>query len=382
MSLDGEPLEGNPLYRSTLPGARNYVWALGLRNPFGMEATGDRLFVADNGLAVDRFLEVRAGENYLWNGNDWSIGVKSSFVLSPSYGVVHLALYPKGSSLFPEKFRDRFYLALSGAAGKGKPSGILAIPYDFQQRQMAEVPHLLLRYGGTGGNRALTGVDFGPNGLYFVVIEPDATGRTAVFKITYAPNEPHPYGLSSTSDANAVMRAKGCLGCHVVDGTRFGGTVGPSLKSDALVRRLQDRLFSEDYRRSVEQINALNKEPWASYREARLEVLDADGDERILRWITYRILEPRFDQETSLMPRLNVSRSEAELIARRLVAGGTRSPLIERTLGKLFPSKRNFGRRHLAIYLAVGLLGGMFGTISFSWFLTRIRTRHSNRPSR
>jgi len=376
MNLDGEPLEDNPLYESAEPGARNYVWAIGLRNPFGMEATEDRLFVADNGLAVDRFLEVRAGENYLWNGgDDWSIGVKASFVLSPSHGVVHLALYPKGSSLFPAAFRDRFYLALSGAVGQGKPSGILAIPYDLQRRVMAEVPHLLLRYRGNRDNRALTGVDFGPDGLYFVVIEPDAKGRTAVFKISYAPDKAHPYSLARTSDAKAVMRSKGCLGCHVVDGVEFGGTIGPSLQRDSLIPRLQDLLFSADYRKNVEQIDALDTDPWASYREARLDVLNADGDERIRRWVTYRILEPRFDRETSLMPRLNVTRSEAQLIARHLIRD-TRNQSVERILGKIFPARSALRRRHLAIYLAAGILFGAIGAISFAWFLTHMRGRN------
>ena len=66
MTLDGKPVSTNPFYLDEDIGkARNFVWAMGLRNPFGLKLVGDRMFVTDNGISIDRFLEVRKGANYL-----------------------------------------------------------------------------------------------------------------------------------------------------------------------------------------------------------------------------------------------------------------------------------------------------------------------------
>jgi len=54
MTLDGKPDPGNPF--STGAGRAPFVFSLGLRNPFGLAFAGDRLFAAENGVELDRFL--------------------------------------------------------------------------------------------------------------------------------------------------------------------------------------------------------------------------------------------------------------------------------------------------------------------------------------
>ncbi|MCH8346859.1 MAG: PQQ-dependent sugar dehydrogenase [Chloroflexi bacterium] len=67
-TLDGKPVSDNPFYENDdVSRAANFVWAYGLRNPFGLKMVDDRVFVADNGPDVDRFLEVEEGNNYLWD---------------------------------------------------------------------------------------------------------------------------------------------------------------------------------------------------------------------------------------------------------------------------------------------------------------------------
>ncbi|MCH8943606.1 MAG: SsrA-binding protein [Proteobacteria bacterium] len=78
MTLDGDPILTNPFYEDDdTTNAADYVWASGFRNPFGLKILEGRVFVADNGPAVDRFLRVTEGTNYLWDGSDFSIGTNA-----------------------------------------------------------------------------------------------------------------------------------------------------------------------------------------------------------------------------------------------------------------------------------------------------------------
>src|SRR3990172_851861 len=71
MTLDGKPAPDNPYYQDDdVTKAANYIFASGLRNPFGIRAVGNQLFVAENGIKLDRLLEIKRGENYLWDGTD------------------------------------------------------------------------------------------------------------------------------------------------------------------------------------------------------------------------------------------------------------------------------------------------------------------------
>ena len=59
MTLEGAPVKDNPFYQDDeVKNASNFIWAYGLRNPFGLHAVGNRLYAVDNGLKLDRFLEV------------------------------------------------------------------------------------------------------------------------------------------------------------------------------------------------------------------------------------------------------------------------------------------------------------------------------------
>src|SRR5439155_17763471 len=55
MTLDGKPLPDNPFAHGQ-HGPMSYVWAYGLRNPFGLKAVGGALFATHNGPDLDSFL--------------------------------------------------------------------------------------------------------------------------------------------------------------------------------------------------------------------------------------------------------------------------------------------------------------------------------------
>ncbi|GIV90766.1 MAG: hypothetical protein KatS3mg055_3284 [Chloroflexus sp.] len=93
MSLNGKPLPDNPFYvDDDITKARNYVWATGFRNPYALKVVNDRVFVGDNGVGTDRFVEVQRGEDYGWNGQENSIHITGGICLGTKPGTDHIAV--------------------------------------------------------------------------------------------------------------------------------------------------------------------------------------------------------------------------------------------------------------------------------------------------
>jgi glucose/arabinose dehydrogenase len=324
MTVDGRPAPGNPfLVDADTTDPRNYIWAYGFRNPFGLTMLGDRVFVAENGPSVDRFVEVNRGADYLWDGSDWSMGTDALAVMTPSPAPVQIDHYPEASTLFPAKWRGSFFVATSGLpARKGSgerrgAKGVLSIDYDPAGHRLAGVPHTFVAYRGDS-YQSVVGLAFGPDGLYFVPLFPQSDGHTAVLKVRYDPAHPHAHLVSDVGDPLALIGAMGCYGCHALGDRRYGA-VGPALDRDSLVARLEVRLRAPAYRAASAALDARDDEPFRSYRDARHEVLAATGDAQLERWVTYHLREPRFDNPGALMPNLGLSAGEAEVLARFLL---------------------------------------------------------------
>lgn len=353
LTLDGQPAPGNPFRRSGDTGsAAAFVWAYGLRNPFSLKAVGNRLFAADNGLEVDRFLEVYRGENYLWDGTDWSIGSRAVATLFPDVAPAQLEYYPGGLAWLPREYAGSFFMAASNVAR----AGVLRLQYSLETGKPVRPPEYLLRYRG-GGTQLVTGVAAGPDGLYFVPTMPDAGGRSAVLKVRHDPGRAHPYLLTASANPEALMEEKGCFGCHAVDG--LGGGIGPSLDQESLIPRLEARLESEEYGRALRELDRLDEEPFRRFRPARAEVARASGREKLRSWMIHRIMEPRFDDPQAQMPNLGVTEAEAAVIADHLLR---RRPLAERWIGALPEWLRPdpLLYRHLLLAFAGGLALGAF----------------------
>jgi glucose/arabinose dehydrogenase len=374
MTLDGRPLPDNPFYVDDDIGkARNFVWALGLRNPFGLAAANGRLFAAENGLRIDRFLEIRRGQNYRWDGTDWSIGTNAPLVFGPAVSPVQMAWLPADGRVFPEPYRSKLFVAL--AASKSDFGGIATLAYDFEQSRMASRPEQFVRRRGK--TQVMVGTAFGPDGLYVVPLYPvrrtkDATG--VVLKASYNPQRGHPNVLGRNEAGRSVMIRKNCYNCH---GENAGDVhVGPPLDSETLIPRIVAELESAEYRRSLGEIDALDTEPYRSFREARRQVMAAEGAERARRWIKYRVLDPTFDRKTALMPKLGLKPEEAEAIADYLVQQNVAKVEKVGALGQLARRyvPERFNRRQ-----AVGVfgLGCVVGGLSF--LVPRIGRRYSRR---
>jgi glucose/arabinose dehydrogenase len=200
LKLDGSPAPDNPFYdASNGITARDYVFAYGVRNPFGGDwrfADGSQ-YVVENGPSVDRFAKVVAGRNYLWDGSDGSMANFALYNWNPSHGPVNLAfVQPEtfGGSGFPPSSMGHAFVSESGptyATGPqtlGKritewildPNGVLvAGPIPF------------LEYAGVGKATAC-GLEAGPDGLYLSELYYDAgTNATQagarILRISYDP---------------------------------------------------------------------------------------------------------------------------------------------------------------------------------------------------
>jgi hypothetical protein len=359
MTLDGKPLPDNPYYQDDdISQAANYVWAYGLRNPFSLKFVGERLFVADNGPSVDRFLEIFKGKNYLYDGTDASIATNAHYVIVPSLGPVQMDYYPERSTLFPEPYQNLFYVALAGSVEQGKLPGVMTFEFGMAENELLNIPKRFVGYRSKEP-QIVAGLAFGPDGLYFSPLYPNKEGRSFILKVRYDPEHSSAYTLLQSSDPDQLMRDKGCAGCHTRnDRGGYGGAAGPDLTRDPMVERLQTRLDTQAYVDSLKEIDKLETEPHRSYKAAREEVAAAEGLDRVRVWLKYRIMEPRFDNLYSQMPNLGLSEQEAGLIADYLLAGKEKKSRLERVLGRVLPEELNYN--HI-LYFALGgfVLGGV-----------------------
>lgn len=316
LTLDGTAPADNP-YATDPNGAARYVWASGLRNPFGLRVVGSRVFVAENGLNIDRFLEIERGRNYLWAGNDWSIGLNAAAVFAPAVSPVQLDFASSAYEPFPPEYRDRFYLGLSGEPaepGAGVPGdrSVVVINYDFARRELRSAPTPFVRYAGSGiGN--LVGMSLGPDGLYFAPLFPDADGTSAVFRVSYAPDRPHARVVGGSRNPTGLLHDKGCLGCHRFH--NIGGSRGPSLEIPPLRQRLFERLTSAVYLDALAAPDSLGRQPYTSLADRRQAVIAAVPADRPRVWLVNWLLEPRFAMPGSTMPTPGLSESEAADLA-------------------------------------------------------------------
>ncbi|HYO13491.1 MAG TPA: PQQ-dependent sugar dehydrogenase [Thermoanaerobaculia bacterium] len=370
MTLDGRPAPSNPFYRDEAPDrAAGYVWAYGLRNPFSLEVVHGRVFAADNGSGVDRFLEIRRGESYLWDGHDWSIGSRADAVISPSVGPVQMEHASEGFTALPRRLRNRFFVALSAP----QSAGVLAIPYGLADGRMLAPPRYLVRYRGTG-HQAVAALALGSDGLYFAPLLPNREGVSAVIRVAGEPGRPHPFSLADLADPQILVRESGCLGCHTMNG--LGGAVGPPLDREPMLARLSARLGSPEYARKVAEVDRLEREPFVRFREARRQVLNAEGIAQVRTWIKFHVMEPRFDNPHSQMPNLDIPEPRAAAIAGYLAGpeetgeeGWTGA-----VLRRLLPERP--WRRHLALFFGAGFLAGL-GCALLGWAAARFRCRRA-----
>lgn len=372
MTLDGKPVPENPFYKNdSLNLTENFVWAYGLRNPFGLKFVDDRLFAADNGLTIDRFLEIFKGENYHWNGSDNSIAMNADYIWAPSVGPVQMDFYPRNSPVFPQAYNESFFVAMSGAIEVKKMPGIFMIKYSMEKNKIAEVPKTFVKYKGESW-QMVTGLAFGPDGLYFSPIFPDPSGESRILKVTFDGENKNPYTLVQNEAPFQLLIEKGCVGCHSIDGEYdYGGGAAPPITTgNPLIKKISARVFSDGYISSLQKVDESSDERHVSFKAARSQLIAAsDSLERVKIWLENYLLEPQFDKTYQIqMPNVGLTPQEAKFIAKYLLKRPKEKPFMRRMLYYIKPP---YGKKHMAL----AIFGSFFGGIVLSWLYVRRRKK-------
>ncbi len=180
LNLSGSAPTDNPFYNGAPINSRDYVFAYGLRNPFGgaWRAADGLHYEVENGPSVDRFAKVVAGRNFLWDGSDASMANFAIYNWSPATGPVNLAfVQPQtfGGSQFPPDKQGHAFVSESGPTWATGPVGNGKRISEFvldAGGNLVSGPTPLIEYVGAG-KASCVGLAAGPDGLYFTDLYKD-----------------------------------------------------------------------------------------------------------------------------------------------------------------------------------------------------------------
>jgi glucose/arabinose dehydrogenase len=244
LNRDGSAPPDNPFYDPLDRGddggadAEDYVFASGLRNPFGgawrdADASVNRPaqhFTVENGPGRDRLSLLVPGRNYLWDGTDESM---TNFNIAysptgtfengaddwqPALAPINIAFVQQSNfnySQFPLDKRGHAFVSQSGPTQAQGPNFAKSIQEwvlndDGTRRVSADGeppnPRELVSYEGAGYSTA-AGLAAGPDGLYFSTLFPDTdpvgTNRGAkILRVVYTGASPAPAKTITVSAAH------------------------------------------------------------------------------------------------------------------------------------------------------------------------------------
>lgn len=188
MNLDGSAPSDNPFYNAGNGiNSRDYIFAYGLRNPFGgawRAADGKHYEVENASSANDRFARVLPGVSYGWNGNDANMTINAIYNWDPTVAPVNIAfIQPQtfGGSLFPASLYDNAFVTISGstyAEGPSTSKAIVRFVVD-TAGNLVSGPTPLIQYNG-GGHATAVGLAAGPDGLYFTDLYKDMNASSPI----------------------------------------------------------------------------------------------------------------------------------------------------------------------------------------------------------
>ena len=173
-NLDGTPPTNNPFFTPGPVTARDYVYCLGVRNPFGgrTRASDGAHYFVENGPGIDRFAQLVPGRDYLWAGTNAQMNSFALHAWSPSVGPVNLAwIEPEtfDASGYPEALHDHGFVSQAGETYRQGPAlrgkRITEFVVDAQGQHVSG-PTTFVQYTGAGRSSTI-GLAAGPHGLYF-----------------------------------------------------------------------------------------------------------------------------------------------------------------------------------------------------------------------
>lgn len=361
-TLDGAPAPDNP--RANGRGVEPFLYAWGLRNPFGQVHIGRHLVVADNGPGVDRVLRVERGNDYLYDGSDLSIQTNPLVLFSPARGLAHIDWVPGNPSFLPPDFRDRVFVVRSGPPEifvEDERPEIVAIGFDPKQGIVTDRPRTVARYIGDT-LQSLGALAVGSDGLYFAPLYTAGGPAPApVLRLAWNPDRAHTTVLDDALDPRWLVERYGCAGCHAIHG-QGTGKPAPPLDPESLGTSVAQRLADPGYLAALDALDARSDQ--AAGRSGRAAVREATDGARVFTWTVQHILEPKFDEPATAMPRLGVQPAEAEVLAHYLLEGPARRE-------RPWMSPRTAIGLRLGVLYGLGLLTGVLVMV----LVHRVRAR-------
>jgi len=247
MNLDGSPVTSNPFYNGGQINSRDYVYAYGVRNPFGgrFRHSDGFHYMVENGPSVDRFARIVPGRDYLWEGSDSNMFNYALHNWAPATGPVAMAwIEPEtfGGSGFPQSKWDHAFVTESGPTYANGPQFFGKRITEFEidsQGQKISGPTTLVEYAGTG-RATVSALTAGPDGLYFADLYRDTgsdptAGGANILRVRWV---------------GAALGTCGTIGDSYCDPPVVNSTGLPAI----LTVRGSDRVLENDVRLDVEQL--------------------------------------------------------------------------------------------------------------------------------
>ncbi|MEV4414888.1 PQQ-dependent sugar dehydrogenase [Catellatospora sp. NPDC049609] len=199
MNLDGSAPSDNPFYKGTGKfQAADYIWAYGLRNPFGgaWRLADGQHYSVENGPSVnDRFARITKGGRYHWRGGASGLTKNALYNWDETQGPVNITFTEPQiyhAAGFPQNKHGNAFVALSGPTYASGPQrrGKKIVEFEFNADGSVDDPKTLIEYTGSG-KTSVAALAPGPDGLYFSTLYTkigDATDSGAkILRVRYAP---------------------------------------------------------------------------------------------------------------------------------------------------------------------------------------------------
>lgn len=179
MNPNGTPATNNIYYSpSNGTNAADYIYARGVRNPFGgaWRYSNTNYYEVENGPDIDRMVKVTNGASYGWDGSNASISNNALFRWYPITAPVNMTFVQSGPANycgFPTQYWNYGFVSESGPTWATGPFTNTAVKngkrvrlFEFNSTGNVVTNRPFVEYIGTGKGTCVA-LAAGPDGLYF-----------------------------------------------------------------------------------------------------------------------------------------------------------------------------------------------------------------------